>query len=563
MKRQFELFRSLPAQPMTILERLMSRRNARLLFRLLVAFGTFVLASTVIFHYLMALEGQRHSWFTGLYWTFTTMTTLGLGDIAFASDIGRIFTVIVLVSGVVFLLAILPFTMIQLFQSTARIPRELPLGTTGHVVLTQYGPVTSALIAKLIQYEYPYVLVVPDVTQAGMLRDRGIRAVVGELDDSETYRQVRADGAVLVTATASDIQNTGIVHAVRQASRKVHLVSTSTSYESQEIMKLAGATHVVRLDELMGQSLARRTIAGDAMAHVIGEFNRLVIAEATAAGTPLVGKTLREAQLRTQLGLTVVGVWEQGEYRDARPETRIGATTVLVMAGTQNQVDRYNELFCIYHVSDEPVVIVGGGNVGRAMGHALAERGIRYHIVEQTVPERKSVHALVHGDATDPDVLRQAGILKAPAVAITTHNDDVNIYVTGLCRYLRPDIQIISRATHVRSIRTLTAAGCDFVMSYASMGSNIIFNLLNRGDILMLAEGLDVFVVTVPKTLVGKNIRESRVRSDTGCTIIGVSVGGQMTALPEPETILPESAKIVLLGSVASEKEFLKRYRLA
>lgn len=563
MKRQFELFRSLPAQPMTILERLMSRRNARLLFRLLLSFSLLVLVSTVIFHYLMELEGQHHSWLTGLYWTFTTMTTLGLGDIAFLSDIGRMFTVIVLVSGVTFLLAILPFTLIQLFQSTARIPRELPVGTTGHVVLTHHGPVTTALITKLTQYAYPYVLVLPDVTQAAALRDHGIRAVVGELNDPETFRQVRVDGAVLVTATATDIQNTGIAYTVRQASSVVPLVCTSTSFESQEIMKLAGASHVVRLDELMGQSLGRRTIAGDAMAHVIGEFDRLVIAEATAAGTPLIGKTLRETDLRKSLGLTVVGVWDQGVYRDALPETRISRTTVLVLTGTQEQVERYNELFCIYNVSDEPVVIVGGGNVGRAMGHALAERGLRYRIVERGGRERKGDSRVVQGDATDPEVLKEAGIMNAPAVAITTHDDDINIYVTGLCRYLRPDIQIISRATNERSIRTLNAAGCDFVMSYASMGSNIIFNLLNRGDILMLAEGVDAFKVKVPKSLVGKTVRESRVRSETGCTIIGVSVDGQMKAPPEPATKLVEGAEVVLLGSVASEKEFLKKFHLS
>jgi Trk K+ transport system NAD-binding subunit len=431
MKRQFELFRSLPAQPMTILERLTSRRNARLLFRLLLAFVLLVLASTVVFHYLMELEGQQYSWLTGLYWTFATMTTLGLGDIVFMSDIGRIFTIVVLVLGVTFLLAILPFTLIRLFQSTARIPRELPERITGHVVLTHHGPVTTALITKLTQYQYPYVLIVGDLTQAVSLRDHGVRAVLGALDDPETYRQVRVGSAALVTATASDIENTGITYAVRLASPTVPLVCTSTSQDSEEILILAGATHVVRLDELMGQSLARRTIAGDAMAHVIGEFDRLEIAEATGAGTPLVGKTLREAQLGSSLGLTVVGVWEQGEYHDAQPETRITRNSVLVLTGTQEQLERYNELFCIYNVSDDPVVIVGGGNVGRAMGRALEERGLRFRIIEKLSRETESDPHVVHGDATDPDALKRAGILKAPAVAITTHDDPVNIYVSG------------------------------------------------------------------------------------------------------------------------------------
>ena len=561
MKRPRARFRWLPEQPMTILERITSRRNALLLLRLLSIFLLLVATSTVTFQVLMDMEGQRHSWLTGLYWTFTTMTTLGLGDIAFTSDLGRMFTVAVLVSGVTFLLVMLPFTLIQLFQSSARIPRELPVRTRGHVVLTHHGPVTNALIAKLSQHEYPYVLVVPDLNLAAALRDQGVRAVVGGLDDPETYRQVRCEGAALVTATASDIQNTGIAYALRQVSQTAPLVCTSTSAESEQVLKLAGATQVIRLDELLGQSLARRTIAGDAMAHVIGEFGSLAIAEATAAGTPLVGKTLREAKLRTILGVTVVGTWEQGEYRDARADTKISRGTVLVLAGSQEQVQRYNELFCIYNVTDEPVVIVGGGNVGRAMSRALDERGLRFRIVERMGASELADPRVVQGDATHPEVLKQAGIMKAPAVALTTHDDDVNIYVAALSRTLRPDIQIISRATQERSIRTLTAAGCDFVMSYASMGSNIIFNFLNRGDILMLAEGVDAFKVHVPRALVGKTIRESRVRSETGCSIIAVSQGSTMIAPPELSTPLSADSEIVLLGSVAAEKAFIERYR--
>ena len=41
-------------------------------------------------------EGQAHSWLTGLYWTLTVMSTLGFGDITFHSDLGRAFSIVVL-----------------------------------------------------------------------------------------------------------------------------------------------------------------------------------------------------------------------------------------------------------------------------------------------------------------------------------------------------------------------------------------------------------------------------------------------------------------------------------
>jgi voltage-gated potassium channel len=66
---------------------------------------------------MLYAEGRYHSWITGVYWTLTVMTTLGFGDITFASDIGRFFSIIVLLSGIVLLLILLPFMFIRLFYA--------------------------------------------------------------------------------------------------------------------------------------------------------------------------------------------------------------------------------------------------------------------------------------------------------------------------------------------------------------------------------------------------------------------------------------------------------------
>ena len=77
---------------------------------------------------------------------------------------------------------------------------------------------------------------------------------------------------------------------------------------------------------------------------------------------------------------------------------------------------------------------------------------------------------LIQGDAADKNTLLKAGIKEARSVIITTHNDAMNIYLTFYCRQLRPDIQVISRATAERSASKLHRAGADVVLSYAAMG---------------------------------------------------------------------------------------------
>jgi len=544
-------------------------RNIKLLGRYLIVLAAMVMVYSVVFHLLMVWEGRNHSWVTGFYWTLTVMSTLGFGDITFESDAGRVFSMIVLLSGLIFLLVLLPFTFIQFFyapwmeaQTAARAPRQLPPGTSGHVILTNHDAVTRALINKLTQFGYGYALVVQDLPEALRLHDLGLNVVLGEPDLPETYERLNIHKAALVAATSTDVQNTNIAFTVRELSKTVPIITTAKSAAAEDILRLAGSTHVIRLGQLMGQSLARRTIGGDAVAHVIGHFDNLLIAEATAAGTPLIGKTLAETRLREDTGINVIGVWERGRFETARATTQIGTNTVLVMTGSVTQFHQYNELFCIYHQAMAPVVIIGGGRVGRATGQALAERHLDYRIIER-LPERVPPGAAdkyVVGDAGELEVLQKAGLKEAPAVIITPHDDDISIYLTIFCRRLRSDLQIISRATYDRNVSTLHRAGADFVMSYASMGSNIIFNLLKRSDILMLAEGLNVFRMKTPVTLAGKSLADTNLRQETGCSVIAVNTDGQLQINPDPQSPLDANSEIILIGSLEAEQAFFKRY---
>ncbi len=558
----------LSSQVAAFLKKGQSRRNFKLLIRFMAILVGMIFAYSIIFHIIMLWEGRNHTWFTGFYWTLTVMSTLGFGDIIFHTDTGRIFSTIVLLSGMVFLLMLMPFTLIEFFyapwveaQARARAPRELPSDTHSHVILTNYDAVTSTLIRKLDQFGYPYVLLVGDPEMALKLHDDGVNVMVGDPDHPDTYDRIRLNRAALVAATGSDVANTNIAFTIREQCNSLPILTTANTDTAVDILQLAGSTRVFKLGDLMGQALARRTSGGDAVAHVIGHFDKLLIAEATASGTPLVGKTLTEAKLRSMAGVSVIGVWERGVFQTAGPETVISGSTVLVMGGSTEQFRQYDELFCIYHINQNPVVIIGGGRVGRATGDALKQRRIDFRIVEK-LPERvqRFGERAIIGDAGDLEVLQQAGINEAPAVIITPHDDDTNIYLTIFYRKLRPDIQIITRAVRDRNVSTLHRAGSDFVMSYASMGANIIFNYLKRSDILMIAEGLNIFKVKLPAELADKSLIESDVRKKTGCTVIAAQHEGDLQINPDPNRKLEKDVEIVLIGDGESETRWFETY---
>ncbi len=555
------------AQIASFLNQRNTQRNLRTVVRFLLVLVAVVTAYSIIFHYVMAWESKDYSWITGVYWTLTVMSTLGFGDITFDSDLGKLFSILVLMTGTIFLLVLLPFTIIQFFyapwveaQLAARTPQELPPETEGHVILTHHDPVSAAFIRKLGQFQTPYALIVEDHDEALRLHDLGLSIVYGHLDDPETYRRVRVDKAVLVATTQNDVVNTSVAFTVRQVAPEVPIVATADVKTSLEVLSRAGTTHTLRLGKMMGQSLARCMVGGDAVTHVVGSVDELLIAEANAHRTPLVGKTLRENRL-SDLGVSVIGIWERGQFHDATPDTTIGENTILMLAGSRDQFDAYDEAFLIYNVSVKPVVILGAGRVGQAAASALSARGVEWRMVDRVPGLVSDASRAVVGDAADPEVLKEAGLHEAPAVLITTHDDSLNIYTTIYCRSVRPDLQIISRATLDRNVETLHRAGADFVLSYASMGAAAMFNLIKRSRIVSVAEGLDVFRLEVPESLDTKNIQESGVREHTGCTIVAVrDDDGSLQINPRPHFALKQGQEMILVGSIESENKFLEKF---
>ncbi len=541
--------------------------NIKRLLRFLAGLIALIILYTVIFHFIMLYEGQEHSWITGFYWTLTVMSTLGFGDITFLSDLGRVFSVIVLLTGMLSLLILLPFTFIEFFyapwleaQSKARAPRELPEDTKDHIIITHFNPISASLIEKIEDYNYKYVLLVNDLAKALKYYDQGYHVVFGDLDDPQTYQKLRVGRASMVVTLGTDMVNSNISNTVRELDENVSIVATANSSNSLDLLKMAGANYVIQLGRMLGRSLSRRTIGQDSRIHVVGRFDKLIVAEATANQTPLVGKTLRESKLREKLGINVVGLWERGKFVKPEPDTLINKESVLLMAGSVKQLRTYDEHMAIYRSSEKPVIIIGAGRVGRATAEAFEQRGMDYRIIDNDPERIRNKDKYILGGGEDLDTLEKAGIHDAPCVLITTHEDDMNIYLTIYARRLRPNIQIISRSTLQRNVSTLHRAGADFVMSYATMGANVIFNILERNDVVMIAEGLNVFNVQTPDELAGKNIIESSIRPRTGCSVLAVQQNGEQLINPDPQTPLQEKGELVLIGNVESEQLFMKTY---
>ena len=555
----------------------LSERETRRNIGALLKFVAFLLATIVVFsilfHVIMLYEeGQDHSWLTGLYWTLTVMSTLGFGDITFSSDIGRLFSIVVLLSGIVLLLIVLPFTFIRFFyapwleaQVRLQAPREVPINTQGHVVICTYDTIAPGLIERLQLHHIPYFVLEPDPTVAARMHEDGISVITGAIDNYETYEQVRAAQARLIFANSADTINTNITLTVREIAPDVPIMATVENEDSIDILELSGCTHVLPLKQRLGERLTNRVNSGHSQSHVIGSFRDLHVAEFPVRNTPLAGRTISETRLRQVIGITIIGIWERGRLLPVYPNTYLSNSSVVVVVGSAEQMLELDTLLVIYDINYNPVLVIGGGKVGCAATQALKRKEVGVHLVEQNERLRKRIEHLPDrlfiGDAADREVLMRAGVQDAPAVLLTTNDDAMNIYLAIYCRRLNPDLRIVSRITHERNLEAIHRAGADFVLSYASLGIEHVFSQLQGRELGVLGEGVELFAMSLPQMLVGLSLSESSIGAQTGLNVIGIQYNGHIVTNPPASTTLLGGSELIMLGSTQQRQAFTEAFR--
>ncbi len=548
-----------------------TRQNIGALLKYLAFLTALIALYSVIFHMIMLYEGRYHSWITGIYWTLTVMTTLGFGDITFTGDLGRLFSILVLLSGIVLLLILLPFMFIRLFyapwleaQVRSKAPRAAAENAHGHVIICAYDAIAPGLIERLRLNEIPYYVIEPDPTKAAQMHSDGISVVTGDVDGNQTYQKLRVSHARLVFANTSDTLNTNITLTVREVAPKVPIVSRVDEEDSTDILELSGCTHVIPLHKRLGERLANRVNAGHAQSHVIGNIRDLQIADFAVYNTPLVGRAIGDLGLEKVIGIHIIAVWERGRLEPARPETVLSKDSVAVVAGTADQLLELDTLLVIYNTNYNPVLVIGGGKVGRAAVGALKEREIAVHLLERNEAMRGRMAGIADqifiGDAADREVLMRAGLSEAPAVLLTTNDDNMNIYLSVYCRRLNPNLRIVSRITHERNIEAIYRAGADFAISYASLGVEHVFSQLHSRELLILGEGFELFSVLLPPSLAGRTLAESKIADVTGLDVIGIQRNGRLVTSPAPSTILVAENELLMMGSTRAREAFVKAF---
>lgn len=185
---------------------------------------------------------------------------------------------------------------------------------SGHTVVAGFGRVGSLVCDDLAAAEVSFVVIERSPEKVGEIEGRGFLYVIGDATEEKVLREAGLERArTLVTAMPSDAETVFITLTARQMCPGVMIVARAEQPSTLKKLRQAGANHVV-----LPAAIGANRIVSLLTNPTAVEFTELVTQRSRLAiemddipikpGSPLEGKTLRDADIGRRTGVIVIAI---------------------------------------------------------------------------------------------------------------------------------------------------------------------------------------------------------------------------------------------------------------
>lgn len=302
---------------------------------------------------------EKWSLLDAAYMTVFTLATVGYGELHPLGKRGRLFTMCLILMGVIaigFIVNRFTEALIQgYFQEGAKIrqQRRLVDSLIGHYILCGFGRTGRQIALEFDAENIPFVVVDSAVQSVEAALTLGYTAVQGDATLDEILLSVGIDRAIcIVAALPSDAENLYTVLSAKTLNPKVRAIARATTEEAVKKLKRGGADAVVSPYITGGKRMAAAALRPQVMDFLDGVLtgteSSFYMEEflVDPNSCVYVGQTLRNAHLRSQSGALILAIRHPDGNLSVGPtgETRIEGGDILICLGTAEQLRALNQI---------------------------------------------------------------------------------------------------------------------------------------------------------------------------------------------------------------------------
>ncbi|MEW5960865.1 MAG: potassium channel protein [Chloroflexota bacterium] len=300
----------------------------------------------------MLIEGW--SFIDALFMTMITMTTIGYGEVHQLSPLGRVYTIGLIVIGVVTasytITAVVEVLTSQDFLKQLRDHRrrrELEK-ISNHCIICGFGRLGRTLARELKDRRFPIIVVDLDDAAIEACQQLDIQAVQGNAADERILHQAGISRAkALVAAANSDAENVFIVLSAKGINPNLQIITRCNSEGSIPKLEKAGADSVISPYVTAGRRIAQMVAHPNVLSFLDGilEFGdqQMRLEEFIIDHkSPLAGLTLREAKLKA--AVLAVTHPEQALLSHPNADTKLLPGAAIIVMGIDQELKRLAQL---------------------------------------------------------------------------------------------------------------------------------------------------------------------------------------------------------------------------
>ncbi len=227
------------------------------------------------------------------------------------------------------------------------------------------------------------------------------------------------------------------------------------------------------------------------------------------------------------------------------------------------------------HLKDH-FIICGHGRMGREVRERLEEEKMPFVVID-TREEKLALMKTsdkgfsIKGDASQEEILIQAGIKKAKGLAALLPTDADNLYLILTVRLLNPSVFIMAKALDEEAERKILQIGANRVVSpFKLSGLKIAQGLIRPTlvdfmDLIIRRKELSLlmeeFSVTKESSLVERTLKECDIRKTANIIVVAVKKPGKDIVFnPSPNIKLEIGDILLVLGSEKEVNQFESSY---
>lgn len=434
-----------------------------------------------------------------------------------------------------------------------------------NILILGAGQVGGTLAQHLASEAFDITVVDIDGSRLEELRRRlDIRTVQGHASRPDVLRQAGVEDAdMLIAVTPYDEVNMvacQVCYTMFQTDRKIariredsfHARSNLFSSEHMPIDFVINPERVVT-DQI--KELLQRPGALQVLDFANGRV-KLVAMRARQDG-PLVGSQLRQLRRRMpNADARVAAIFRRDRAILPEGDTTIEADDEIFFVAATEHI---NDVMAALRQAERPykrVLVAGGGRIGVYLARAI-EASFSVKVIEQDegraheIAQRLQSAVVIHGDATDRELLLQENIERVDVFCALTDDDEVNIMSSLLAKRLgvRQVMTLIGKPAYIDIV---VGREIDIAISPQLATTSMILAHVRRGDVTQVhslrrgaAEAMEAVVHGGAKSskVIGKRL--DSLPLPAGATI-GAIVRGEHVLIAHDDVVVEPEDHVIL-----------------